>query len=684
MDSSNEFLKEDYLSIPIEMYKCEVIIRKNKELSNLEKFTLKLIYENNSLKFLIDAFNVGPYVMNIILAKLFYRGLIKLKLDKMEVELSNKIKSCVENNKLDDYLDKEPIHEIRTVTLIQEKVGGELFSGNSIKEFLNNPGSLTTNYIDIKASAPGSFPDIQNFSLNKYVKCIRNDIKAEPEDIEKINFIRPLFYMKLYIPLIQKEGKKFLDLDYDYFPRHVQKVWQNSYETQYELEDLDSIELIEDEDQFISNTQFKLHFLQNLILLEDDLVKYYSNKENLNLRYELEEDFENLNKKFQKFKNKIQSINKIKIISEPENYKKVLTEHLIDCEDFIIICSPEFNKTSISYLSQIINTLLKNNIFILIVSGTPNLKSGDNFTKEFQDFERILKSKIERKYRSNLNLFLSHFQINLNFILNGKINLITNDGSFLNWDYDDIDTKTPTIIFEGGTLPTAFFEYLLDLLPNSLDYKKELYNFNLNLINKTNDSLSDERINFLNKFEGYFKELKLYIQMAFIDGVKGAIGKLKGSLDKIQLFDTVSIINDYEIEDILIDTMKEIREKFLVITDEIDKDKIGPNFEKHLIHIPKFEIILNKRTSKQKEELWNLGISKLESIKDKHENISYNIIEDNYKLNLIYIQKNIIIFSNHRFLSLKRKKGLRFQSKDIGLIISSKNIDEIYRHFTIN
>jgi len=67
-----------------------------------------------------------------------------------------------------------------------------------------------------------------------------------------------------------------------------------------------------------------------------------------------------------------------------------------------------------------------------------------------------------------------------------------------------------------------------------------------------------------------------------------------------------------------------------------------------------------------------------------HKNFNYSIIEDQHKLNLIYIPNKIIIISNHGFLSLKRKVGVNFQTKDIGLIISSKKINEIYNRLTVN
>ena len=171
------------------------------------------------------------------------------------------------------------------------------------------------------------------------------------------------------------------------------------------------------------------------------------------------------------------------------------------------------------------------------------------------------------------------------------------------------------------------------------------------------------------------------MQISFIDGVKSSIGKIKNILNQIEEFDIVDIIYDYENKDILIDTMREYRDEIAIITDEIDKDKLGPNFEENLQNFTKVSIILNRNSSMQKENLWNLGISKLETYKQNFENVKYEIIDKNYLLNMIYFKNNIIIFSNYRFLSQKRIKYQKFLLKNLGIIIYSNKINDFYDNF---
>ena len=678
MKNLNTIEKEDYLSIPIEMYKCEVIIRKNKKLTDLEKFTLKLIYRNDSLKEILNAFNVGPHIMNSILAKLFYRGLIKLKLDKMTVELSNNIMEYIKNNKLDDFVDKAPTYEIKNISLIQEKISGEILSENNIREFLRNPGSLTTNYLDIKASPPGSFPNIQNFSLNKYIKRIRTDIKVEPEDIEKINFVQPLFNIRLYIPLIRMNSKKLLDLDYELFPRHVQKAWQNAYETQYEIEEKTELDLESRETQFISSKQFKVHFLQDLILLGDDLKNYFKDKENLNLRFELEENYNNLEKKFQKFKDKLLSVDKVSIHSNINSYNRFLIENLESVEDFLIICSPEINISTISFFTPIINNITQKNIDVLILTGAEDTKFSREFLASYDEFKSKFSSAIHKENRNRVNFFLSHLKINSNFILLGTRSLLINNSSFLNYDYTSNVLINPTVKIVGGMTPINFTEFVLDLLPNNFQFKNLLEKIIIKSIESIKQSISHERIELLAKFEKIIIELKSYMQMSFIDGVRSAIQKIKAILNDIEQYDVIELVSDYEIEDILIDLMREIKKNYVVITDSIDKNKLGPHFENLVNNIPQFSIRINKKLSQQEENSWNLGISRLESIKNNNDNVNYKIININCSINIIYIQDNLITFSNFRFLSEKK----RYNTKNLGLIIHSKRINELYRELS--
>ena len=320
-----------------------------------------------------------------------------------------------------------------------------------------------------------------------------------------------------------------------------------------------------------------------------------------------------------------------------------------------------------------INELVKKKLNILILTG-----SSDESSQIFDEFRSYFLSKIEREYQNNIFFYQSHLKININFILIGTKLLILNNSSFLSWDYEKKNIIIPTIIIEGGKTPISFLEYTLDLIPKNLDLRELIENHISDSISNLDKTLSNDRIELLNKFENCITELKSNMQISFIDGVKSSIGKIKNILNQIEEFDIVDIIYDYENKDILIDTMREYRDEIAIITDEIDKDKLGPNFEENLQNFTKVSIILNRNSSMQKENLWNLGISKLETYKQNFENVKYEIIDKNYLLNMIYFKNNIIIFSNYRFLSQKRIKYQKFLLKNLGIIIYSNKINDFY------
>ena len=144
--------KDNYLVIPIRMEKCEMVIRKSKKLTNLEIFFLKFIHTDNSLVNLLSAFNIGAHIMNYLLAQMFYTELIYLDLNKGIVTLNDEINECIENDKLEEYINKDANVSKFPVTLVQEKIGGEIFIEDIVKDFLRNPPKDTTNYINLRAS----------------------------------------------------------------------------------------------------------------------------------------------------------------------------------------------------------------------------------------------------------------------------------------------------------------------------------------------------------------------------------------------------------------------------------------------------------------------------------------------------------------------------------------------------
>lgn len=71
---------------------------------------------------ILNDFNFDHFVINKVLAKLLYRGLIRLKLDNARFQISNKILSFIKNDKLDDYLDEGAVSESRRVSILRKNM----------------------------------------------------------------------------------------------------------------------------------------------------------------------------------------------------------------------------------------------------------------------------------------------------------------------------------------------------------------------------------------------------------------------------------------------------------------------------------------------------------------------------------------------------------------------------------
>jgi len=677
MDNNIELKKHDYLAIPIEMYKCEVVIRKNRRLSEIEKLTLKFIHKENSLESVINAFNVGPYVMNNVFAKLFYRGLIKLKLNRKIVQLTNKILKLVEENKLDDYIDEAAEYNYRYIAILQEKISGEIFIENSIKNYTKNPGPLTTNYIDLQSAPLNQFSNFKDLSLNKFVKCIRNEIKINPEDIEKINFLNPLHYIKLYVPLFETDGIKKLDLDLDLFPRSVQKAWQNAYETKCNLDTEDMLDFEIDYPQFIPKELFKIHFSKKLILIDDDLKQYAESDKNLGLNYFIKEDYEDLKKNIKQLEENIQSIDEIKFHFESSKIYKQIENLFLDSRDFIIICSTELDNISVPFYKSIIKKLENKNVKILLLWSAINESEGENIFKRISEFKRILFTNLRRETISKIMIETSILPFDNNFmIFDNKILLISNY-PFLAWDFNDENCFIPSIIVKGGTTPLKFLDFLLELFPKEYQFKKYIEDLLVKNYSNINRLLSKERIEFINQLRDFMKNLKTNIQIGFVDGVKSSINNIKSKLNEIERFSSISLIQDMEHVGILVDTMRENNEELYIFTDDVDKRKLGPNFRKYLNKVKNIFVILEKSSKSSDESQWNIAISEFEKIKKNNKNFNYKIIEDCIKFNSILVKNNFIIISNYKFLADIKAERYRTQKKKLGLIIYPNNINEI-------
>ncbi|KKM80966.1 hypothetical protein LCGC14_1334560, partial [marine sediment metagenome] len=271
--------KNSVITVPIQMEKCEIVIRKSKMLTHLEKLVLKLIFKDDSLINLVEAFNVGKHIMNYILTPLIYSGLIHIDLNRGLITLSEKIIEFVEKDKLDEFLDVDNTVYKYPVIILQEKIGGELFVKNDVNDYLKTPDPKKTNFIDLKSSPSETFQQLYSYSLLKYTQRVRSRVR-ELENVEKINFLYPLYQDKLYIPIKEEEGVLF-NLDFDVFPRVVQKYWQKAYESKLIESEETEEDLTLEAPIILSNKKFITQILINLNFLQEEINSFNNLEENL-------------------------------------------------------------------------------------------------------------------------------------------------------------------------------------------------------------------------------------------------------------------------------------------------------------------------------------------------------------------------------------------------------------------
>lgn len=680
-ENNTELEKSDYLVIPIQMEKCEMVIRKSKKLSAIEKMTLKFILKDNSLSNLINSFNVNNLVMNCILAKLFYLGLIHLDLHKGAVLLSKKIISFVKEEKLDEFYGVETSVSKFPITIIQEKIGGEIFIEDIVKDYLKFPLPETTNFINLKASPPESLQNLQDYSLNKHIKCVRSKIRSEVENVEKINFIRSLYPDRLFIP-IHKEDLNMFDLDFDVFPRSVQKYWQSAYESEIAESTEKKIDSYIENPELMSNKLFKIQIIKTIDKLTTTLGRLRFKDQNIDMHYFIEEELEDFKHLYDSFKARINSVNEILFLNKAADVTKSILDSIKKTQKFLIICSPHVNLENISFLQSIIKNTLDNVKIIFIWGGVEDISFNDQRDK-LKAFKEKFFSGLDKTNKDRLDFTISGNMIDLNFLIIDSEILFYNNTPFMATNYEIEDRSLPTIYLRGGTTPLNFLQFIVDYLPFSFKQKKNLDNFLTAAGISLNKLITKDMKEILKPFEKGVEELNYNISIEFFDGILNSINKLKKMFQDVKDFESISLIYDYEHEDILIDLMSEIKEKYHLITDDISKDRMGMIFRSKLKEISNFSILLNNNKVENIKK-WDLGVNNLVNIIKECKNCSYTTVKMNYKLNVITAGDALLILSNHRYLAPKLRSDFEYRAKRIGLIINSINIVEKFELFLEN
>jgi hypothetical protein len=667
--------KKDYLAIPIEAYLCEVVIRKTRILTELEKLTLRFIHKDNSLKNILNAFNTDTLVMNNILTHLFYKELIQLDLNQVLVYLNEKIIPFVESNTLDNYVEEESIDEKRSYIIIQEKIMGEIFIGSEMGDYTKNPGAEFTNYFDLTANPPNSYVSIKGYSLTKYSKLIRKDLRADPKDIVKINWLKPIHITSLYIPLIEINNKRQINIDYEFVPRRIQKAWQYAYEREFEAQKEESLDFSSELPYFLSNKNHIINFLKELILYTENIKKANREDDQIGLKNLFRDLYEDLEIYTNLLKEKIYSINDFEFFMDKTQFINNIKDSLMKATQFIIISSPLLDYKGVSSFLPFLREILQRKINVILIYGKIN-----NETKE-EDKELIMQNvkqsiaDLSQEEQNNLFLIQSRNFNNASFILIDFHTLLFNNSDYLCQDYENLEVNFPTIVIKGGNIPFKFLEFSFDLLPYDFKLKDEFEKILINSEDYLEKNLNSRRVDFVLSLNNELKKLKS-IYWTSVDTVIEIIEALKRQIKDIEKIETISTINDFEHNGILIDAMRELRKDYLLITDIIDRDQIGPNFKKHIGNISNFSLVVNKKYSRMEESALNIALSKLDNLKENYPQFQYNITEGNFILNILGVKDGVIIYTNERFFS-QTTLSLRPRSSSIGLIINSPRVNSI-------
>lgn len=675
--------KDPFIVIPIQMVKCEIVILRSKKLTNLEKFALKFIYKDNSLYNLINAFNVGKHVMNYILAQLFYSELIYLDLNQGQVMLSNKILEHVENNTLDEFINKETSIRKFPVTIVQEKIGGEIFIEDLIKSYLRIPPSVSSEYNNIKASPSETFQDLKDYSLNKYAKCVKTKIHSDFEELEKINFLRTLYRDSLYIPLT-KDKRRIIDLDFDIFPKSVQKYWQNAYESQYSISNAEDFITIIENPIVLSNDLLQIGILNTLDNLQLIIEDYKKKELKNNIDRIVEEEIDTLCINLEEFKKRIESVNNVDFYYNNIELTESIIKQIKKAGSYIIICSDQLNQENLQFLKKIIKETKQNNVSLIFIWGRDEDLSKDEQSERSTLFEKELYSGIDRDDKNRIYFTISSNILDVNFLIIDFDKVFYNTSSFMGTNYFEQQTCIPTVYLEGGFAPIDLLQILIDYLPNNFDLKSSLDNYLKKSSKFYFKKLSKERKNLILRLNKAMEMLEYNISNNIFDEIVNLINLVKSYASSLKKFETVTTIYNLELEDILIDIMKEIKNNYFLITDDINDKRIGPIFKSSLVDIPNFSIILLNDNLKENTTLWNLGISKLDALIEDCRNVNYKELEKKINFNSIISGRDIFIYSNYRFLAPLGRQNFNYHSKKVGLIINSCSvIDKIIKFIEI-
>ena len=385
-------------------------------------------------------------------------------------------------------------------------------------------------------------------------------------------------------------------------------------------------------------------------------------------------NFDKFKKKINILKERIESVNKIKFKFKNLEVKQLIIEHIKNAQDFIIFCSDKLNLNNISFLQSIIYESSQKEVPIIFIwGGVEDISHNERYEK-IREFKLSISSGLGRKNRDRIFFTISSSMIDVNFLIIDNNKVFYNNLPFFGYNYNESGLITPTIYLEGGKTPLIFLQFVIDYLPDLFDRKKVLDNYLVKSTQVYRNKLSDDRINIINFLEKKIEVLEIFILNESKESVNRILDELKEKINTLMNIECISLFYDYEHEDILIDTMREIKAPFHLITEKLNQKRIGPIFQSHLNEIPSFAILLNKTDNIRSSIQWEEGIRKLDEIIKICENCNFLELSKNFKLNAILAGNEVLIISNYPYLATIRRKAFNFRAKRVGIICNSLSI----------
>ncbi|KKK59341.1 hypothetical protein LCGC14_3035360, partial [marine sediment metagenome] len=339
--------------------------------------------------------------------------------------------------------------------------------------------------------------------------------------------------------------------------------------------------------------------------------------------------------------------------------------------DYIIICSDSLDFKNLRFLQNIIKESGRNDVSVLLIWGFIEDIPNPERLRKFHNFKQELFKGLDRLDERRVILTLSSTRIDSNFILFDFNKIFYNNTSYFGNDYYKENKIIPTFYVEGGAIPVEFLQFILDYLPDTLELKS-----NLNKYLKVSNSnffkdLLPERKNLILRLRKSIEMLDYYLSNELLEDAIKLINVLKEYVTSVKNYNTLSLIYDFEHEDILIDVMDENKKPFHIITDDLNEKRMGTVFSSFLANIPLFSILLIIKNLDEISTSWSLGKIKLDSVKSSSVILNYFELEKDFNLNLIISENNLLISSNYRILAPIGKRHFNYNSKKVGLIINS-------------